>query len=156
MITDNNLVLSGTNVPGSAITGQGSITTSGVVSTNTIDLGTARDVGEGEELFAVFTVIGTFTAGSMTSLTIDVITSANADLSSSTAIASKTIAAGSIASGSQFVIAIPPNVGSLGQRYLGAKYTAVGANPTALNVLGQVVHDIQDGRKSYTSGFLVV
>ena len=48
--------------------------TATAVSTNTIDLGVARDIGEGMDLYMVFTVTETF--ATLTSLTIDVITDA--------------------------------------------------------------------------------
>ena len=80
MITDKLLVVSGTNDPGSAITGQ--TVTSTAVSTDKIDLGTARDIGEGRDLYMVFTVITAYSGG--TSVTMDVVTDDNAALSSPT------------------------------------------------------------------------
>ena len=152
MITDRLLVVSGSNNPGSAITGQGPITAT-AVSTDTIDLGTARDIGEGNDLFMVFTVVVGF--GGTGTITMQVVTDDNAGLSSPTVIgATGAITATSLTAGTQYVVPIPPAVASLGERYLGAQYTC-SASPTTGTILAQIVKDIQDGRKFYASGFAV-
>ena len=152
MITDRLLVVSGTNNPGSAITGQGPITAT-AVSTDTIDLGTARDIGEGRDLFMVFTVIVAF-AGTG-SVNMQVVTDDNAALSSPTVIGSTgAVAVASLTAGAQYVVPIPPSVASLSERYLGAQYTTA-SSPTTGTILAQIVTDIQDGRKFYASGFAV-
>ena len=153
MITDRLLVVSGSNTPGSAITGQA--ITADAVSTNTIDLGTARDIGEGSDLFMVFTVVTSF--NTLTSLDLEVVISANDDLSSHTVIAetNATLANSGLVAGKQYVVALPPQIASLGQRYLGARYDVNGTNPTTGSILAEIVHNIQDGRKFYASGFSV-
>lgn len=155
MITDNLLVVSGSNTFSSGvatITGQ-TVTATGV-STDKIDLGTARDIGEGRDLYMVFTVITAYAGG--TSVTMDVVTDDNVSLSSPTTRGSTgAIAVGSLTAGAQFVVPIPPLVASLGERYLGANYTVSGS-PSAGSILAQVVEGIQDGRKYYSSGFTVV
>jgi len=112
------------------------------VSTNTIDLGTTgRDIGAGEQLYAVV-VIDTYTAGNNTSVTISVITSANADLSSATTIISTpATAAADISAGRvPIVLPIPPNV--ITQRYLGLNYACATA-ATALTVTAFIAKDLQ-------------
>jgi hypothetical protein len=153
MITDVLLTVSGSNTPGSAITGQA--ITADAVSTNTIDLGTARDIGEGNNLYMVFTVIEAF--NTLTSLDLEVIISANANLSSHTVLAetNATLANSGLAAGKQYVVALPPQIASLGLRYLGARYDVNGTNPTTGSILAEIVHGIQDGRKFYASGFSV-
>jgi hypothetical protein len=153
MITDVLLTVSGSNTPGSAITGQA--ITADAVSTNTIDLGTARDIGEGENLYMVFTVIEAF--NTLTSLDLEVIISANANLSSHTVLAetNATLANSGLVAGKQYVVALPPLIASLGLRYLGARYDVNGSNPTTGSILAEIVHGIQDGRKFYASGFSV-
>lgn len=151
MITDAYLVLSGTNVPGSSITGQA--ITADAYSTNTIDLGTARDIGEGENLYVVFTVITTF--DNLTTLDLEVVGSANANLSSHTVLGETQVALANLTAGSQYVVRVPPQIASLGFRYLGARYDVTGTSPSAGAILAEVVHDIQDGKKFYTSGFTV-
>lgn len=128
--------------------------TADAASTNTIDLSVARDVGEGKQLFMVFTVTEAF--NNLTSLALQVITSANADLSSSTVRGATSVALASLTAGSQFVVPLPPLVGSLGQRYLGAYYDVTGTNPSTGKVTADIVETIQDGKKYYASGFSVV
>jgi hypothetical protein len=152
MITDVLLTVSGANNPGSAISGQA--ITADAVSTNVIDLGTARDIGEGEDLYMVFTVVQAF--NTLTSLTMEIVTDDNDSMSSPTAIASTgAVALANLTAGKQFVVRIPPQVASLGERYMAARYDVTGTNPTQGSVLAQIVKDIQDGRKFYASGFSV-
>jgi len=151
MITDRLLVVSGSNNPGSAISGQA--ITADAVSTDTIDLGTARDIGEGSDLFMVFTVVTAF--DNLTSLDLEVVTSANANLSSHTVLAETNVLLAGLTAGKQYVVALPPQIASLGQRYLGARYDVTGTAPTTGSILAEIVHNIQDGRKFYASGFSV-
>jgi hypothetical protein len=146
MITDALLTVSGANTPGSAITGQGPITAQ-VVSTDKIDLLQARDIGEGENLYMAFTVVIGF-AGTG-SVAMEIVTDDNAALSSPTVIASTgAIAVGTLTAGKQYFLQIPPQVASLGERYLGARYTTA-SSPTTGTILAQVVHGLQDGKKFY-------
>jgi len=151
MITDKLLVVSGSNTPGSAITGQA--ITADAVSTNTIDLGTARDIGEGSDLYMVFTVVTSF--NTLTSLDLEVVISANDNLSSHTVLAETNVLLAGLTAGKQYVVALPPQIASLGLQYLGARYDVNGSNPTTGSILAEIVHNIQDGRKFYASGFTV-
>ena len=152
MITDVLLTVSGANNPGTAISGQAITATA--VSTNTIDLGTARDIGEGENLYMVFTVVEAF--NTLTSLTMNVITDDNAALSSGTVIASTgAVVLANLTAGKQYVVRLPAQIASLGERYLGASYTVGGTNPTQGSILAQIVLDIQDGKKFYESKITV-
>ena len=130
--------------------------TATAVSTDKIDLGTARDIGEGQSLYVVFTVTEVF--ATLTSLTFEVVTDDNAALSSPTVIASSgaiTLAGGGLAAGKQHVVQIPPQIGSLSERYLGARYTVGGSSATTGKVTADIVLNIQDGKKFHTSGFSV-
>lgn len=141
--------------------------TASAYSTNTIDLGQedtvgsstvtrTRDVGEGRELYMVFTVTETF--ATLTSLAFEIVQSANANLSSHTTLASTgaiATPATNLTAGKQFVLKIPPQIASQGVRYLGARYTVAGSNATAGKVTTDIVLDIQDGKKYYDSGFTV-
>jgi len=151
MITDVLLTVSGSNTPGSAIAGQA--ITADAYSTDTIDLSQARDIGEGETLYMVFTVVTAF--NTLTSLDLEVVASANANLSSHTVLAETNVLLAGLTAGSQYVVAIPPRIASLGLRYLGARYDVNGTDPTTGSILAQIVHGIQDGRKFYPSGFTV-
>ena len=128
--------------------------TTTAVSTDTIDLSVARDIGEGQDLFMNFAVTTALAGG--TSVKFEVITSAAANLGSPTVIGSTdAIVTASLVAGYNTAVRINPQIASLGQRYLGARYTIVGTY-TSGKVTADVVIDIQDGRKSYPSGVTVV
>lgn len=128
--------------------------TTTAVSADTIDLSVARDIGEGEELYMNFAVTTALTGG--TSVKFEVVQSASADLSSPTVIGSTdAVAAASLVAGYNTAVRINPQIGSKGQRYIGARYTIVGTF-SAGAVTADVVKNIQDGKKFYASGFTVV
>tara|TARA_R100001198_G_C5101597_1_gene133432 strand:+ start:103 stop:540 length:438 start_codon:yes stop_codon:yes gene_type:complete len=132
---------------------QGAITST-VVSTNTIDLSVARDIGEGTPLYMNFAVTTAFTGGG--TVKFEVITSASDSLGSPTVIGSSdAITAGStLTLGKNVVVRLNPDMGGLGKRYLGARYTVSGT-VGAGKVTADVVETIGDGQKSYASGFTV-
>jgi hypothetical protein len=127
--------------------------TSTAYSTNTIDLSVARDVGEGKTLYMNFALTEAFANG--TNLTFEVVTSANANLSSHDVIGSSaTIATAALTLGKNIVVAINPQIASKGKRYLGARYVVTGTM-NAGKVTADVVETIGDGQKYYASGFTV-
>src|SRR5689334_6225524 len=122
MITDAFLVLSSAQA----------VTTS-AVSTNTIDLSQARDIGPGEQLYVSITVDTTVTAAGAATVNFQLITSAAANLSSPTIIIqTDAIGKASLAAGQRINLPIPHQTlaqgVALGQRYLGVQYT-VGTGP---------------------------
>jgi hypothetical protein len=128
--------------------------TTTAVSTDTIDLSVARDMGEGGDLYMNFAVTTALAGG--TSVKFEVISSASANLGSPTVIGSTdAIVTASLVAGYNTAVRINPQVASLGQRYLGARYTISGTY-TSGKVTADVVLDIQDGRKFYPSGVTVV
>jgi hypothetical protein len=157
MILDNLLVVSGT-VPATGVaTGQAALPVSGtpVLSTDTIDLSVARDIGEGEDLFMNFTCVAAY--NTLTSLTFEIIGATNAALSTGVTVigSSGPVPLASLTANAQFSVRFNPQLLSTGQRYIGARYTTVGSTPTTGSVCAYVVMDIQDGRKFYASGFSV-
>lgn len=129
--------------------------TTTAVSTDKADLSQARDIGEGEDLYAVFTVGTAFAGG--TSVNMAIAVADDAALSSNVTTIGMTgpVVTASLTAGSQFTVRLGPLMGSTGKRYIGASYTVVGTY-TAGTVTVDIVHGIQDGRKSYASGFSVV
>ena len=123
------------------------------VSTDTIDLSVARDVGEGTPLYMNFAVTTALAGG--TSVKFEVITSANANLSSPTVIGSSdAIVTASLTAGKNVAVRINPDIAGTGARYLGARYTIAGTY-SAGKVTADIVETIGDGQKYYASGFTV-
>lgn len=130
--------------------------TTSAVSTDTIDLSVARDIGEGENLYMYFNVDEAVTSGTGAStVEFQVIGSAAADLGTPTVLGSSgAIVKTALTLGKMVAVRINPQIASLGLRYLGANYVA-SATLTAGKFTAGVVHGIQDGKKSYASGFTV-
>ena len=127
--------------------------TSTAVSADKIDLSVARDIGEGTALYMNFALTEAFANG--TSVTFEVITSANDSLGSPTVIGSSaTIATAALTLGKNIVVRLNPDIAGKGQRYLGARYTVAGTM-NAGKVTADVVETIGDGQKYYASGFTV-
>jgi len=127
--------------------------TTTAVSSDTIDLSVARDVGEGHQLFMNFAVTTAMAGG--TSVKFEVISSANANLSSPTVIGSSdAVVTANLTAGKNVAVAINPQIASNGDRYLGARYTVSGTY-TAGKVTADIVETVQDGQKYYASGFTV-
>ena len=128
--------------------------TTTAVSTDTIDLVVARDMGEGTPLYMNFAVTTAMTGG--TSIKFEVITSANANLSSPTVIGSSdAITTANLTLGKNVVVRLNPEIAGKGARYLGARYTVSGTYNGG-KITADIVETIGDGRKYYASGFTVV
>lgn len=128
--------------------------TTTAVSTNTVDLSIARDMGEGGDLYMNFAVTTALAGG--TSVKFEVIGATNAALSSGVVVlgSSDAVVTASLVAGYNTAVRINPQIASTGQRYLGARYTIVGTY-TSGAVVADIVMDIQDGKKFYASGFTV-
>lgn len=157
MIIENNSVLSGTVPATGSATGQAALPVAGtpVLSTNTIDLTNIRDIGEGENLFVMFTVVAAY--NNLTSLQFEVIGATNDALSTGVVPigSSGAVPLASLTANAQFAVRINPQMFSKGTQYLGARYSTVGTTPTTGSVCAYIVKDIQDGKKYYPSGFSV-
>lgn len=134
--------------------------TASAVSTNTIDLSQARDLGPGEEMHVSISVDTTVTAAGAATVNFQLITSAAANLSSPTIIIqTDAIGKAALTAGARIDLPIPKQTTAqgtaLGQRYLGVQYT-VGTGPlTAGAFTATGVIDFADVTKSYPSGFTV-
>jgi len=123
-----------------------------------------RDLGEGEDLYAVLTVSTATAAGN--GVTIDIIASQNLDASSGTNVVvgtfgtlTTTASSGDLGvAGRHFVCRINPRLRELGTtvRYLQARFTNGATTAlTAGAVFVDIVTDIYDSTKFYGSGFKV-
>ncbi len=163
MMIDQLSVVSGTVPATGSMTGLDLLLTASAtaVSTDAIDLGIARDIGEGEELFFMIHVIAAVTGA--TSVQWDAIYATNAALSSGVIVGGSTgaIPIAALTAGSVHTISLNPILrynatteSSKAARYLGLRYTVVGT-ATAGSYCGYITKDIQDGKKFYASGFTV-
>ena len=137
------------------------IVTASAVSTNTVDLSQARDIGAGNNLFVAITVDEAATAAGAATVNFQVITSAAAALTSLTIIGqTDAIAKTELTLGRKvIVIPIPSAIllaQPIGQRYLGVQYT-VGTGPlTAGKFSAAIIDEDISVNKNYPSGFTVV
>jgi len=124
------------------------------VSEDTIDLGVARDIGAGKQLYALFTVGVQIAGGGMTDLGIDIIVDDDPALGSPGILVTiPNIPVANLVPGFQVSVPIPPLDGvGLGVRYLGASYRCVGGNPNAGTITADIVETVQQ-QKYYPSGF---
>jgi hypothetical protein len=110
------------------------VTTGTQVSTNDYDMGIARDIGRGRDLRVYCNVVTAFTGG--TSLQVNLIQSANSDLSSPTVIyAGTAVAEASLTAGANLMDIVLPKTT---QRYIGFQFVTVGTH-TAGAVTGGIV-----------------
>lgn len=157
MIQDATTMISGSvSSVTNALTGQ-NVFSAGttVLSTNAIDLGSVRDVGEGSMVLFSFTT--TIAAVGGTSIECQIIAADDAALSTNVAVIGTTgaIPVASLTLGARFSCATNPRLNSKGQRYIGARYISVGTT-TAGAMLCSVVGDSQTGvAKIYPSGYSV-
>ena len=135
--------------------------TSTAFSTNTIDFSQNRDLGSGNDAYVVFGVDEAATASGAATVNFQIVTSANANLSSpNILVQTDAIAKTELTLGRKpIVLEIPLSILNalpIGQRYLGVQYT-VGTGPlTAGKFTAYVSLDKPDVGKNYPSGFSVV
>lgn len=156
MYVDNNLVVSGAVSAAGVVSGQtGYSAGASVLSTNSVDLGSKRDIGEGQDLYGRFEV--TIAGAGGTSIECQIIAADDAALTTSVAVLGTTgaIPIASLTLASRFSCAINPKLASKGQRYVGARYVSVGTT-TAGSFFADIGAEIQDGQKFYPSGFAVL
>lgn len=132
--------------------------TSTAVSTNTIDLGSNRDIGGSNELFVTCAIDENFATA--TAVEFQIITSANANLSSSNVIESSgAIPIAQLTVGRKPIsMHIPESILTslpTGQRYLGMNYVVTGSAATAGKISATVTDTPVSVGKNYASGFTV-
>lgn len=131
--------------------------TASAVSTDKVDLSVARDIGEGEGLYMNFSVDTTATAAGAATVEFQVVVADDAALTTNVTVVgtSGAIPKASLVAGYNTAVRINPQIASLGRRYFGANYVVATGPLTAGAFTANVVHDVQDGKKSYASGFVV-
>ena len=133
--------------------------TATAVSTNTISLGTARDLGPGDQLYANITVDVAATAAGAATVTFEVITSASADLSTPTVVAATgPVGKADLTIGRDPInIAIPPHISQeRGQAFIGVRYTVATGPLTAGSFTAYIGCSVLHKQKNYASGFTVL
>lgn len=131
--------------------------TATAVSTDVIDLSKAMDIGEGEDLYMHFNVTEAALAAGAATVDFQIIGSAAAAMTSPVVLGSSgPIGKADLVIGKQIAVRINPQIGSLGLRYLSANYVVATGPLTAGKFSAGIVHDIQDGKKSYGAGFSVL
>ena len=159
MLVDNLLIPSGGIAADGTRTYQTVTGASAVLSTNSIDLSTARDIGEAEiQIYARFQV-GTVFAG-LTALNIEVVVADDAALTTNVTPVGGcgNVAVANLTAGARLSCMINPSIQGKGRRYLGFRYTPTGTGTTG-TLFGDIGFDLQDGvggNKSYPSGFSII
>lgn len=134
------------------------VVTATAVSTNTIDLLQARELGDGEEIEFYVNVEQTVTAAGAATLTIQVITSASANLSTPTVLEqTDAIPKASLAAPQTiFLKVFRAFINTLGQRYLGLNYVvATGPLTAGIFSAGLLIDGQSKAAKAYPAGFVV-
>lgn len=135
--------------------------TASAVSTNTLDLGVARDLGPGEEALSVFIAVdvAALAAGAAT-VDFQFISSAAANLGSPTVLAATgPIGKAELTLNRKMIeIKVPRavlNAQPVGQRYVGIQYVVATGPLTAGSFTAGFIVDFIDQKKDYASGFSV-
>lgn len=124
-------------------------------STNVVDLGVARDIGVGEELYIMVLVTTTLDdAGDDSTLTVSLVTDDNAALSSDAVVQELVTIPATTAAGTVYFFRLTPEILEAYQRYIGLAYTLSGGNLSAGAITAGIVKDIQK-YKDYASGFTI-
>jgi hypothetical protein len=163
MFIDQLSVVAGTVPATGSMTGValGTGAAATAVSLSSIDLGIARDVGEGEDLFFMIHIVAAVTGA--TSVQWDAIYATDDVLTTGVIVGGSTgaIPVAALTIGSVHTIAVNPLLrynatteSSKGARYLGLRYTVAGT-ASAGSYCGYITLNPQDGKKFYASGFTV-
>lgn len=114
-----------------------------------------RDIGTGTDLYVYFTVTTALAGG--TNATFQAVASSSATLASGNIVVGEVslILTADLGVGQQVVVRVSPQrLGATALQYLGAQVVTTGTH-TAGAISADLVMDIQDGKRSYASGFSI-
>lgn len=125
----------------------------GILSTNVVDLGSARDIGTGETIYAVVLVDTAFTSsGSDDTVKVELLTDAYAALNSPVVVQEIGIFPVIAAAGTVLICPLKPSAAY--EQYIGLRYTAATGPLTAGAVTGFLTKNI-DKYRSYPKGYAI-
>jgi hypothetical protein len=157
MYVDNELVLSDAQA----------LSVTGAVATNTIDLGVARSIGNGEPMAVVFSVdVAADQTTGDEDYTFDIEYSSTADQSAGYVLMGRRVFesgtpaapaqdADLLVAGYRFAIPIPPTGAGDDERYFGARYTLAGTTPTITVTAYVTPMSMLDATVDYADGFTI-
>lgn len=124
-------------------------------STNVVDLGIARNIGVGEELYIFILVTTAFTdSGSDSTLNVDLVTDDNAALSSDSVVMDLVTIPALAAAGTYYTFRVPPAILNAYERYIGLAYTPANGNLSTGSITAGIVKEVQNAA-IYASGFSI-
>lgn len=128
----------------------GQLVTGASIGGRVKDAGVARDWAAGEPLFAYFLVTPAAASNPGTSMTVDLVASSTADLTGTPVVLStRTIVAAQLIAGAKFPM--PSLATGTRRRFLGARFTPAGANPTqGAYVVGLIRGQARDQAGGYS------
>lgn len=115
-----------------------------------------RDIGTGTDLYVYFTVTTALASG--TNATFQAVASSSATLASGNIVVGEVslIVTADLGVGQQVAVRVSPQqLGAAALQYLGAQVVTTGTFTTG-EISADLVMDIQDGKRSYASGFSIV
>ena len=115
-----------------------------------------RDIGSGTDLYVYFTVTTALAGG--TNATFQAVASSSATLASGNIVVGEVslIVTANLGVGQQVAVRVSPQqLGAAALQYLGAQVITTGTFTTGV-ISADLVMDIQDGKRSYASGFSIV
>ena len=125
-------------------------------STNVIDLGVARDIGNGEDLYLMLAVTETMDdTGDNSTLAVTLLTDDNASLSSPTTVRTLVTFAANTPAGTVYYYKLNPQNDVALERYIGLTYTTANGDLSAGKFTAGLVAGIQKAEKYVASGFMM-
>jgi hypothetical protein len=155
MYVDANSVVAGAVANNGVVTFQTITGAAAVLSQNTMDLSQKRDMGSGQDLY-LRVEVGTAFAG-LTSMDVEAITADDPALSTNVTCvgALKAVPVANLGAGARIAVDLSPLIGSIGRRYLGARFTPNGTG-TAGSLIADFGIEVQEAGDQYPSAINVI